>query len=41
MNVNKYALKFIQLSRYDPAMVTKSREKMCNFVSGVSKIVVK
>ena len=41
MSVKEYSLKFTQLSRYDPHVVTDSRSKMSKFVSGVSDIVVK
>ncbi|XP_049394626.1 uncharacterized protein LOC125858887 [Solanum stenotomum] len=41
MSVREYALKFTQLSKYDPTMVADSRARMSKFVSGESKMVVK
>ncbi|WMV25494.1 hypothetical protein MTR67_018879 [Solanum verrucosum] len=41
MSVKEYALKFTQLSRYAPNMVSDPRVRMSKFVSDVSHMVVK
>ncbi|KAH0756533.1 hypothetical protein KY290_026803 [Solanum tuberosum] len=41
MSVNKYALRYIQLSKYAPSIMADHRAKMSKFVLGVSNIVVK
>jgi len=41
MIVNKYALKFMQLSKYSTFMVADYWENMRKFVLGMSKMVIK
>uniref|UniRef100_M1DXR9 Gag-pol polyprotein n=1 Tax=Solanum tuberosum TaxID=4113 RepID=M1DXR9_SOLTU len=41
MSVKKYALKFIQLSKYAPTMVADLRGKMSRFLTGLSDLVEK
>jgi len=41
MSVMEYALRFTQLSKYNPYIVANRRTKMIKFVSGVSNLVVK
>ena len=40
MMVKEYSLKFTQLARYAPHVVTDNRERMSKFVSGVNDNVV-
>jgi len=40
MTVKEYSLKFTQLARYAPHVVTDNRAKMSKFVSGVNNSVV-
>ena len=39
MTVQKYGLKFNELSKYDPHMVADSRAQMNKFLHGVSDLV--
>ena len=41
MSVNKYFLKFVQLSKFSSTMIVDHLERMSKFVSSVSKMVFK
>lgn len=41
MSVKEYSLKFTQLARYAPNMVTGNRCRMSKFMSGVADSMVK
>ena len=41
MSINSHSLKFTQLSKYSPTMVTNHRDRMNKYVMGVSSLVKK
>lgn len=39
MSVEEYSLKFTQLSKYDPSLVSNHKDKMSRFVTWISDLV--